>query len=100
MDLLLHLCHLGCLQPVGGRLDGGASRSSAEENERHRHPGIELLTPSMVHYCPARATLEQREVVLDAAYHAHPERLVRSAPKPHGILKEVWIHNPSENKSQ
>src|ERR1035438_1511509 len=26
MDLLLSLCHFGCLQPVCGRLDGGASR--------------------------------------------------------------------------
>jgi len=69
-------------------------------NEEHRHSGIERLTPSMVHYGQAGAILEQRQVVLDAAYQAHPERFVRSAPKPLGIPKEVWIHKPSENKSQ
>ena len=54
----------------------------------------------MVHYGQAGAILEQRQVVLDAAYQAHPERFVRSAPKPLGIPKEVWIHKPSEDKSQ
>jgi len=69
-------------------------------NEEHRHSGIELLTPAMVHYGQAPAIIEQRQVVLDAAYQAHPERFVRSAPKLLAIPKEVWINKPSENKTQ
>ena len=35
----------------------------------------------MVHYGEAPAIIERRQVVLDAAYQAHPERFVCSAPK-------------------
>lgn len=69
-------------------------------NEEHRHSGIELLTPAMVHHGQAPAVIEQRQVVLDAAYEAHPERFVRSAPKLLAIPKEVWINKPPENKTQ
>ena len=69
-------------------------------NEEHRHSGIELLTPSMVHHGHAPAVIERRQVVLDAAYQAHPERFVRSAPKLLVIPKEAWINKPSENKTQ
>ena len=37
-------------------------------NEEHRHPGLELLTPAIVRYGEARAVVEQRQAVLDAAY--------------------------------
>jgi putative transposase len=69
-------------------------------NEEHRHSGIELLTPAMVHYGQAPAIIGQRQVVLDAAYQAHPERFVRAAPKLLAIPKEVWINKPPENKTQ
>jgi putative transposase len=69
-------------------------------NEEHRHSGIELLTPSMVHHGQAPAVIEQRQVVLNAAYQAHPERFIRSAPKLFAIPKEVWINKPPENKTQ
>jgi transposase InsO family protein len=36
-------------------------------HEEHRHFGIELLTPSMVHYGQAGAGIGRRQVVLDAA---------------------------------
>jgi hypothetical protein len=41
----------------------------------------------MVHYGQAGAVIERRQVVLDAAYQAHPERFVRSAPKSLGPLE-------------
>jgi putative transposase len=68
-------------------------------NEEHRHSGIALLTPAMLHYGQAPAILEQRQGVLMAAYHAHPERFVRRAPQPLTVPKEVWINKP-ENKRQ
>jgi putative transposase len=54
----------------------------------------------MVHHGQAPVIIERRQVVLDAAYQAHPERFVRSAPKLLAIPKEVWINKPPENKTQ
>jgi putative transposase len=71
-------------------------------NEEHRHSGLALLTPAMVHYGQAARILEQRQTVLDMAYRAHPERFVRQAPKPLSVPREVWINKPPnlENKTQ
>ena len=63
-------------------------------NEEHRHSGLALLTPAMVHYGQSALILEQRQTVLDAAYRAHPERFVRQAPKPAAVPTEVWINKP------
>jgi len=48
-------------------------------NTAHRHGGIGLLTPAMVHYGQAEHVRAQRATVLAAAYAAHPERFVRCA---------------------
>ena len=71
-------------------------------NDEHRHSGLGLLTPAMVHYNQAPLVLAQRQEVLNAAFLAHPERFVRCPPKPLPLPKEVWINKPqdSENKSQ
>jgi putative transposase len=63
-------------------------------NQEHRHSGLGLLTPVMVHYGLAQSILQQRQAVLDAAYQLHPERFVRSAPKPPDLPREVWINKP------
>lgn len=63
-------------------------------NQEHRHSGIGLLTPAMVHYGQTGLILRQRQQVLDAAYQLHPERFVRSAPKPPAPPSEVWINKP------
>ena len=63
-------------------------------NEEHRHSGLGLLTPAMVHYNQTALILEQRQAVLDAAYRVHPERFVRQAPKPPAVPTEVWINKP------
>jgi len=63
-------------------------------NEEHRHSGLALLTPAMVHYQQTALILEQRQTVLDAAYRTHPERFVRQAPKPAAVPTEVWINKP------
>ena len=66
-------------------------------NEEHRHSGLGLLTPSMVHYGQAARVLQQRQAVLDVAYQLHPERFVRSAPKPPQLPSEVWINKPTQH---
>jgi putative transposase len=63
-------------------------------NHEHRHSGIGLLAPAMVHFGETPAVLAQRQAVLDAAYHAHPERFVRRPPKPLPLPSEVWINKP------
>ena len=63
-------------------------------NQEHRHSGVGLLTPATVHYGQAENVLRQRQDVLDVAYQLHPERFVRSAPKPPALPSEVWINKP------
>jgi putative transposase len=63
-------------------------------NQEHRHSGIGLLTPTMVHFGEAETVLAHRQAVLDAAYQAHPDRFVRRPPKPLPVPTEVWINKP------
>ena len=63
-------------------------------NQEHRHSGIGLLTPAMVHFGEAQTVLAKRQVVLDTAYQAHPDRFVRQPPKPLPLPSEVWINKP------
>jgi putative transposase len=63
-------------------------------NQEHRHSGIGLLTPAMVHFGEAETVLAHRQVVLDAAYQAHPDRFVRRPPRPPVLPTEVWINKP------
>jgi len=71
-------------------------------NQQHRHSGLGLLTPAVVHYGQAPHVMAQRQNVLNVAYAAHPERFVNHPPKPLALPTEVWINKPqnSENKTQ
>ncbi len=64
-------------------------------NEEHRHSGIALLTPAVVHFGETQTVLDHRQVVLDAAYRAHPDRFVRQTPRPLPLPSEVWINKPA-----
>lgn len=66
-------------------------------NDDHRHSGIGMLTPAMVHFGQAPAIWEKRQTVLDAAYLAHPDRFVRKPPIPLPLPKEVWINKPQSS---
>ena len=66
-------------------------------NHDHRHSGIGLFTPAMVHHGKAELIREKRQLVLDAAYSAHPNRLVRGQPSPRPLPKEVWINKPQHS---
>jgi len=63
-------------------------------NDDHRHSGIGMMTPAMVHYELAPAIRQRRQLVLDAAYAAHPDRFVGRPPTPLPLPKEVWINKP------
>lgn len=63
-------------------------------NQGHHHTGLELLTPADVHYDRAPERLAQRQVVLQRAYAAHPERFVNGPPAPQQLPTAVWINRP------
>ena len=63
-------------------------------NGEHRHSGIAMLSPEMVHLGKAPAVLSARAVVLSCAYAAHPERFVNQAPVPEPLAADVWINRP------
>jgi putative transposase len=63
-------------------------------NHDHRHTGLGLMTPAMVHYGQAQVVYQQRQQVLQAAYAAHPERFVRGLPTPPQLPTAVWINRP------
>jgi putative transposase len=64
-------------------------------NHQHRHSGIALHTPADVHLGRADAVRAQRQLVLDAAYTAHPERF-RQPPSAPRIPEATWINRPEE----
>jgi len=63
-------------------------------NRGHRHSGIAMLTPEMVHTGQAEAVLGKRQVVLSAAYAEHPERFVKGKPRVAVLPQSVWINPP------
>lgn len=65
-------------------------------NEDHRHSGIGLMTPEMVHTGRAQEIYEQRNRVLLAAHQAHPERFVNRVPAPPRLPRAAWINRPSD----
>jgi putative transposase len=63
-------------------------------NADHRHAGIGLLPPEVVHYGQALHAYNARAQVLATAYAAHPERFVRQAPRPPNLPTAAWINPP------
>lgn len=62
-------------------------------NNRHYHSGIALLTPADVHHGEAGEIIEARQLVLDAAYTAHPERFSKAPVHPRPA-EATWINPP------
>ena len=58
-------------------------------NTEHRHSGIGLLTPGMVHNGRSELILAARQNVLQVAYETHPERFVRKPPQPPALPEAV-----------
>jgi len=69
-------------------------------NCEHRHSGIGLLTPEMVHYGKAEAIIDQRRIVLASAFEAHQERFVAGLPAPPPLPEAVWINKPKADSNK
>ena len=63
-------------------------------NHDHHHSGLGFLAPAVVHLGHAPAVRAHRQVVLAAAYVAHPERFVNGPPQPADLPTAVWINPP------
>src|SRR4051794_6850732 len=64
-------------------------------NAEHRHSGIGLMTPQVVHYGQAQNAYDARAQVLADAHAAHPERFVHHAPQPPQLPTAAWINPPT-----
>jgi putative transposase len=64
-------------------------------NTEHRHEGIGLLPPIVVHQGRADVVSAARQSTLDGAQTAHPERFVRGRPQPPRVPEAVWINRPT-----
>jgi putative transposase len=67
-------------------------------NHQHRHSGIGLMAPAVVHQGQAAEARTARQRVLNAAYSANPERFVRGAPKPPALPSAAWINKPDDEE--
>lgn len=63
-------------------------------NNEHKHTGICLLSPAVVHYGKAEAQITARQSVLDKAYELNPERFVKKPPTHAPMPEAVWINPP------
>ena len=69
-------------------------------NQEHRHTGIALLPPEVVHYGLASNVITQRNQVLLEAYRKYPERFVNKIPTAPQLPEAVWINPPEKPDGQ
>ncbi len=69
-------------------------------NKEHYHTGIALMTPYVVHYGQASVCNSARQITLDSAYTAHPERFVKGKPKTLPLPEAAWINKPSADAAE
>ena len=65
-------------------------------NHEHHHAALGLLTPADVHYGRVEQRVAERQLILDAAFTAHPERFPKGRPIVARPAREVWINKPHE----
>jgi len=71
----------------------------ASYNTVHRHSGIAMLTPAMVHTGRADAILDARHAVMKRAYGAHPDRFIAGEPRKNTLPGSVWINQPTDDSA-
>ena len=78
----------------------GAAASSPGTTTSTTTRGLGLLTPADVHTGRAETVRQQRQVVLQQAYQAHPERFVQACPRPAKLPAAAWINPPRPKLAQ
>ncbi len=67
-------------------------------NHHHHHSALGWHTPASIHDGTAHTIRQQRQVVLDAAYQAHPDRFRRQPPVAPKIPTTAWINPPEKEQ--
>lgn len=65
-------------------------------NHEHRHSGIAMLPPAIVHAGKHEPMIARRQATLDAAFAAHPERFVKGKPIAARLPDAVYLNKPEE----
>lgn len=68
----------------------------ATRHNEHRHSGISLLTPAMLHHGSAAHVLAARHDVMLAAYSSHPDRFIAGKPRRQEVPQAAWINQPAD----
>jgi hypothetical protein len=68
-------------------------------NHDHRHSGVGLMTPAMLHCGEVEAGTPVHKLTSSAALEAHPQRFVRGMPRPPVVPEAAWINKPEINSS-
>lgn len=68
-------------------------------NNEHYHSGLNLLTPTSVHYGTATMVQQQRQSVMLNAFAAHPKRFSKGVPVVKGAPAAVYINPPKNTES-
>ena len=76
-----------------------ADRRPAGARLRSCLTSVGLHTAADICYGRAAAVQAGRAQVLDAAYHAHPERFVRKPPAPPKLPGTSWINPPQDKET-
>lgn len=63
-------------------------------NTEHRHSGIALHTPESVHDGTWTRIRDARQIILNDAYSAHPERFGHGRPQAPQLPQRAWINRP------
>ncbi len=63
-------------------------------NDEHHHSALGYMTPKAIHYGEAAQLWAKRQIALELAYAAHPERFVKGLPQPPALPTAVWINPP------
>ena len=66
----------------------------ATYNNEHKHVGLQMLTPSTVHYGKVDQVLAIKQAALDEAYRRSPSRFPHGPPIAKRPPAEVWINKP------
>jgi len=67
-------------------------------NTVHCHSGIGYMAPHSVHYGHAQSMRITRQVTLDIAFLAHPNRFKSKNPQPPALPTAAWINPPPQEK--
>lgn len=65
-------------------------------NHEHRHSGIAMMTPAVIHNGDAKNVLDNRNRVLMSAFNKNPSRFKNKIPLATTLPEAAWINKPKK----